>query len=100
MIGSPSPRVEPESSQPCLKETVQTFFQAVAWDGQVITAASALESTTAESIMTMTVSDFFDAVPWDGQPSIGAPVEPLEPSPPHLDTDFNLTLDGLSDLFG
>ncbi|WP_035991780.1 hypothetical protein [Leptolyngbya sp. KIOST-1] len=102
---SPSPldaMTNAQASQPWLKETVQTFFQAVAWDGRAVFAAPGLGSpSSSESAMTMTVTDFFASIAWDGQPNIGVPIAPLEAVPAaSADADLDLTLDGFSDLFG
>ncbi|MGG6240516.1 hypothetical protein ACQ4N7_17975 [Nodosilinea sp. AN01ver1] len=93
---------ESDAPQPWLKETVQAFFEAVAWDGRTVLAAPGLGGTgRAESAMTMTVSDFFAHIAWDGQPTIGVPIAPLEATPDTpADSDLDLTLDGFSDLFG
>jgi hypothetical protein len=86
-------------SQPWLRETVQAFFEAVAWDGRSVLAVSGLGSTTrSESTMTMTVGDFFQNIAWDGQPIIGVPIAPLAATTtPAADPNLDLTLD---DLFG
>ncbi|MBE9114072.1 hypothetical protein IQ273_32425 [Nodosilinea sp. LEGE 07298] len=91
-----------EAPQPWLKETVQAFFEAVAWDGRAALATPSLGGTThSESAMTMTVSDFFENIAWDGQPTIGVPISPLEAVPATSSvSDLDLTLDGFSDLFG
>lgn len=93
---------ETDTPQPWLKETVQAFFEAMAWDGRAVLAAPGLGSTArSESAMTMTVSDFFENIAWDGQPTIGVPITPLESTPDTpADSDLDLTLDGFSDLFG
>jgi hypothetical protein len=86
---------------PWLRETVQTFFESVAWDGRPAVSALGLGATTrSESAMTMTVSAFFNSVAWDGQPTIGVPISPLEVAPAAPQADLDLTLDGFSDLFG
>ncbi|MGB3312350.1 MAG: hypothetical protein WA939_11900 [Nodosilinea sp.] len=91
-----------EAPQPWLKETVQTFFEAVAWDGRSALVTSGLGDTAhSESTMTMTVSDFFENIAWDGQPTIAVPISPLEAAPAtSAASDLDLTLDGFSDLFG
>ncbi|MGB3202200.1 MAG: hypothetical protein WBA99_14945 [Nodosilinea sp.] len=91
-----------EAPQPWLKETVQTFFEAVAWDGRVALAAPGLRSPAqTESTMMMTVGAFFENIAWDGQPTIGVPIAPLEAAPATpVASDSELTLDGFSDLFG
>jgi hypothetical protein len=88
--------------QPWLRETVQTFFEAVSWDGRVAAVTPGLEAAArSESTMTMSVSDFFQNIAWDGQPTIGVPISPLEAAPATTaDSDLDLTLDGFSDLFG
>jgi len=88
--------------QPWLRETVQAFFEAVAWDGRAAAVAPGLGATArSESTMTMSVSDFFQNIAWDGQPTIGVPISPLEATPaPAANSDLDLTLDGFSDLFG
>ncbi|WOD40703.1 hypothetical protein [Nodosilinea sp. E11] len=91
-----------QTPQLWLRETVQVFFEGVAWDGRVAAAASGLgESSQTGSTMTMTVGDFFQNIAWDGQPTIGVPITPLaaaaDPTP---NSDLDLTLDGFSDLFG
>ncbi|PSN16270.1 hypothetical protein C7293_03430 [filamentous cyanobacterium CCT1] len=93
---------ESNGSQPWLKETVQAFFEAVAWDGRAVLAAPSLGSAARpESAMTMTVSEFFAHIAWDGQPTIGVPIAPLAATPDTpADSDLDLTLDGFSDLFG
>ncbi len=93
---------ESDAPQPWLKETVQAFFEAVAWDGRAVLAAPGLGGIAhAESTMTMTVSDFFAHIAWDGQPTIGVPIAPLEATPnAPAASDLDLTLDGFSDLFG
>ncbi|TVQ07137.1 MAG: hypothetical protein EA368_14935 [Leptolyngbya sp. DLM2.Bin27] len=89
------------AASPWLRETVQTFFEAVAWDGRPAAVALGLEDPTrAESAMTMTVSAFFNSIAWDGQPTIGVPISPLEVAPAVPKADLDLTLDGFSDLFG
>jgi hypothetical protein len=86
---------------PWLRETVQTFFEAVAWDGRPAMAALGLGAATrSESAMTMTVTAFFNSIAWDGQPTIGVPISPLEVGPAAPKADLDLTLDGFSDLFG
>lgn len=93
---------ESNGPQPWLKETVQAFFEAVAWDGRTVLAAPSLGGTArSESAMTMTVSEFFAHIAWDGQPTIGVPIAPLEATPgTSADSALELTLDGFSDLFG
>lgn len=93
---------EAQAPQPWLRETVQSFFEAVAWDGRSILAMPGLGATArSESTMTMTVSDFFQNIAWDGQPTIGLPVVPLAATAtPAADPNLDLTLDGFSDLFG
>ncbi|TVQ13532.1 MAG: hypothetical protein EA368_02050 [Leptolyngbya sp. DLM2.Bin27] len=88
--------------QPWLRETVQTFFEAVAWDGRVTAVAPKLGAAArSESTMTMSVGDFFQNIAWEGQPTIGVPISPLEAAPiTTVDSDLDLTLDGFSDLFG
>ncbi len=92
----------PTGAEPWLRETVQAFFEAVAWDGRPKIADPGLGVTPrSESIMTMSVNEFFQSIAWDGQPSIGVPIAPLEAAPaPTANTDLDLTLDGFSDLFG
>lgn len=88
---------------PWLRETVQTFFESVAWDGRPAVAALGLglgDAPRSESAMTMTVSAFFNSIAWDGQPTIGVPISPLEVAPAAPNADLDLTLDGFSDLFG
>jgi hypothetical protein len=89
-------------AQPWRRETVQAFFEAVAWDGRPASVALGLGATPrGESAMTMSVNDFFQSIAWDGQPTIGAPIAPLEAvQTPEPATDLDLTLDGFSDLFG
>ncbi|PZV01484.1 MAG: hypothetical protein DCF32_16215 [Leptolyngbya sp.] len=89
-------------SQPWLRETVQAFFESIAWDGRSVLAVPGLGSTArAESTMTMTVGDFFQNIAWDGQPTIGVPISPLAATAtPVADPNLDLTLDGFSDLFG
>lgn len=92
---------ESQTTQPWLRETVQAFFEAVAWDGQIATGVTALgDPDRSESTMTMTVNDFFQNIAWEGQPIIGVPITPLAAAPTSQDTDLDLTLDGFSDLFG
>lgn len=88
--------------QPWLRETVQSFFQAMAWDGRSALAVPGLGSSArSESTMTMTVGDFFQNIAWDGQPTIGLPIAPLAAATtPAADSSLDLTLDGFSDLFG
>ncbi len=89
-------------ASPWLRETVQTFFESVAWDGRPAVATLGLgDPTRSESAMTMTVSTFFNSIAWDGQPTIGVPISPLEVGPAAApQADLDLTLDGFSDLFG
>ncbi|MFQ4136424.1 hypothetical protein PGN35_008890 [Nodosilinea sp. PGN35] len=91
-----------QTPQPWLRETVQSFFQAVAWDGRSPLAMPGLGAAArSESTMTMTVSDFFQNIAWDGQPTIGVPIAPLAATAtPAADPNLDLTLDGFSDLFG
>lgn len=90
---------------PWVRETVQTFFEGVAWSGTAFQPQPQPggSSDRSGSPMTMAVGDFFGTIPWDGQPIIGVPISPLEalpanPSPVQEEDD--LTLDGFSDLFG
>lgn len=91
-----------QAPQPWLRETVQAFFEAVAWDGRSTLARPGLGATArSASTMTMTVSDFFQNIAWDGQPTIGVPIAPLAATPTATaDPNLDLTLDGFSDLFG
>lgn len=93
---------ESQAPQPWLRETVQAFFEAVAWDGRSVLAVPGIGATArSESTMTMTVSDFFQNIAWDGQPTIGVPISPLAATTtPTADPNLDLTLDGFSDLFG
>lgn len=93
---------EAQTPQPWLRETVQSFFQAVAWDGRSPLTSLGLGATArSESTMTMTVGDFFQNIAWDGQPTIGVPISPLAAATtPAADPNLDLTLDGFSDLFG
>ena len=95
-------RTDSQAAQPWRKETVQAFFEAVAWDGRAAAFLPGLGATArSESTMTMTVGDFFQNIAWDGQPTIGVPILPLEAAPAAAaDADLDLTLDGFSDLFG
>lgn len=95
-------RPDAQAAQPWLKETVQAFFETVAWDGRAAAVLPGLGATArSESTMTMTVGDFFQNIAWDGQPTIGVPISPLEAAPATAaNADLDLTLDGFSDLFG
>jgi hypothetical protein len=91
--------------QPWLRDTVQAFFEGVAWSGPAFQHRTQPggSSERSGSPMIMAVGDFFGSIPWDGQPVIGLPISPLEalpanPSPVQEEDD--LTLDGFSDLFG
>jgi hypothetical protein len=99
-ISSPG-NTESQTTQPWLRETVQAFFEAVAWDGRIATAVPALGAPDrSESTMTITVNDFFQNIVWEGQPIIGVPITPLAAAPTNQDANLDLTLDGFSDLFG
>ncbi|MBD2110850.1 MULTISPECIES: hypothetical protein [Cyanophyceae] len=90
---------ESQAPQPWLRETVQAFFEAVAWDGRSVLAMPSLGAPVrSESTMTMTVGDFFQNIAWDGQPIVGVPISPLATTTtPAADPNLDLTLD---DLFG
>ncbi|HEY9763757.1 MAG TPA: hypothetical protein V6D07_14590 [Trichocoleus sp.] len=88
--------------QPWLQDSVRTFFETLAWEGQpAIPVLSNVGSanSSAESPMTMQVSSFFSSIPWDGQPIIAAPVAPLELQVELGTSNDTLTLDAFSDLF-
>jgi hypothetical protein len=88
-----------QTTQPWLRETVQTFFEGFVWSGAQphLTTGNPKAGATSESAMVMTVGQFFDAFPWEGQPTIGVPIAPLEAQATIETTNADLTLD---DLFG
>ncbi|MGF1568489.1 MAG: hypothetical protein ACFCVD_10535 [Nodosilinea sp.] len=90
------------AAQPWRRETVQDFFQGVAWNGPSFHSpkGSGNGAGPATSTMTMAVGNFFETIPWEGQPAIGAPILPLEAPTQARSADADLTLDGFSDLFG